>query len=99
MSHKYTTEEIRQIAVPIAKQYGVAKLALFGSYARGEQREDSDVDILIDKGDIRGLIKLGRFIDDLEGALGTSVDVLTYNDLLRSFISDAIRDEVVLYER
>ncbi|MDR3310373.1 MAG: nucleotidyltransferase domain-containing protein [Oscillospiraceae bacterium] len=55
MPSKYTTEEIKQIAVPIAQRYGVAKLALFGFYARGEQRDGSDIDFVADKGDLPGL--------------------------------------------
>ena len=48
MSDKvYTLDEIRAIAAPIAKQYGVAAMYLFGSYARGEQNAESDIDILL----------------------------------------------------
>lgn len=45
MSDKvYTLEEIRSIAIPIARRYGVAALYLFGSYARGEATPGSDLD-------------------------------------------------------
>lgn len=42
----YTIEQIRDIAVPIARSYGVSSLSLFGSYACGEATEDSDIDII-----------------------------------------------------
>ena len=44
----YTIEEIRAKAVPIAKKYGVKKLSLFGSYARGEADAQSDLDFMYD---------------------------------------------------
>ena len=40
----YTIDEIKRISVPIAKEYGVNSLSLFGSYARCEANEDSDID-------------------------------------------------------
>ena len=41
----YTIEEIKQKAIPIAQEYGVDSMSLFGSYARGEASEDSDLDL------------------------------------------------------
>lgn len=97
MEKLYTINEIRNISVPVAKKYGVRRLALFGSYARGDHSVTSDIDFLIDKGKIKGLEFFG-FINNLEDALGTRVDVLTYDSLRDSLIADAICDEVVLYE-
>ena len=98
MAKIYTIDEIKNISVPIAKKYGVQKLALFGSYARGEQKDTSDVDFIIDKGKIQGWEFFG-FINHLEDDLGIHVDVLTYDSLENSLIADAAVDEVVLYER
>lgn len=44
----YSIYEIQQRIAPVAKQYGVKAVFLFGSYARGEAREDSDIDLLVD---------------------------------------------------
>ncbi|MCL1829350.1 MAG: nucleotidyltransferase domain-containing protein [Oscillospiraceae bacterium] len=97
MERPYTIDEIKNISVPVARKYGVKKLALFGSYARGEQKLNSDIDFLIEKGKIKGWEFFG-FINNLEDDLGVHVDVLTYNSLQDSLISDAVGDEVVLYE-
>jgi len=99
----YTIEQIKEISVPVAKRYGVEKLALFGSYARGDQREDSDIDFLVNKGDIIGYEFYG-FINALEDELGTNVDVITYGSLKEAFIYDVLinevkSEEVILYER
>ena len=97
MDMPYTIDEIKKISIPVAQKYGVKKLALFGSCARGEQRPTSVIEFLIDKGRIRGLEFFG-FINDLEDNLGIPIDVLTYDSLKESLIADAIEDEVVLYE-
>jgi len=96
MSRTYTIDEIKTISVPVAQKYGVKKLALFGSYARGEQKEQSDIDFLIDKGKIQGWEFFG-FINALEDNLGVHVDVMTYDSLRESLVADSINDEVVLY--
>lgn len=97
MDKVYTIEEIKRISIPVAQKYGVKKLALFGSYARGEQMENSDVDFLIELGEVAGLQFFG-FIENLEEVLSLPVDVLTYRSLEQSLIADAIEDEVVIYE-
>ena len=68
MSEKiYTLDEIRSIAVPITKQYGVDALYLFGSYARGEATPQSDLDFRIERGRIRSLFLLSAMYSDLAG--------------------------------
>jgi len=94
----YTLDEIKTISIPVAQKYGVKKLALFGSYARGEQKVYSDIDFLIEKGNILDLFMLGGFINALQDNFGVRVDVLTYDSLRESMIADSIGDEVVLYE-
>ena len=94
----YSLDELRGIVGDVARQYGVKKVALFGSYSEGRQTADSDIDLLIDKGDIKGLIMFNGFINSLEEKLKKDVDVITYASLERSLIKDGIK-EVVLYER
>ncbi len=98
MKKPYTIEEIRRIAAPIAKAHGVKRMGLFGSYARGEANEESDVDFLIDKGKVLGLIKYFTFVYELEDALNCHVDVVTTTASNQKFINEIQNDEVVLYE-
>lgn len=96
-----TTEEIqrlKEIVRPIAEKRGVAKISLFGSRARGEERPDSDYDFLISCGQLKGLFALGGLYMDLKDALGTSVDVVTDTCDDPEFVQDIKQDEVVLYE-
>ncbi|MDO4442693.1 MAG: nucleotidyltransferase domain-containing protein [Slackia sp.] len=88
---------IEYFVVDLAKEYGAKKVSLFGSYARGEATEASDVDILLDKGDIRGLRVLD-FQDELAQRLGRPVDVVTTAGAGERFLSKIKKDEVVLYE-
>ena len=58
---RYTIEEIREKAIPLARAHGVGSLNLFGSYARNEATEDSNLDFYIDAGEIQGLICAAGF--------------------------------------
>lgn len=95
----YTIDELKIIIGDIAKQYGVKKIALFGSYSTGEETPDSDVDLLIDKGEIKGLFMFNSFVSSVQERLNKDVDVITYNSLNRSLIRDSVKNEVVLYEQ
>jgi predicted nucleotidyltransferase len=94
---KYTIEEIRQKVTPIAKRYGVAKVYLFGSYARGEAKAKSDIDFRIDAGKIRGYFKLAELYCDLEESLKAKVDLLTTCALEEKFLNKIAKEEVLLY--
>lgn len=93
----FGVEEIQYHVVELAKEYGASKVSLFGSYARGEADESSDVDILLEKGDIRGLRVLD-FQDALSRRLGKNVDVVTTEGASEKFLRRILEDEVVLYE-
>jgi predicted nucleotidyltransferase len=96
----YTTDEIKRIVAPIAREYGVKRLSLFGSYARGEATPQSDMDIrIVDRGDIRGLFKLCGFMGDLERNFETKVDVIAVDPDAREFLDEIKNDEVTIYEQ
>ena len=78
----YTIDEIRQRVLPVAEKYRLKAVYLFGSYARVEAREDSDIDLLIDATD-SGLLGLayGGLYHDLEEALDKSIDMITVKSL------------------
>lgn len=90
-------EDIRYHVASLSEQYGAAKVSLFGSYARGEANEDSDIDILLEKGDIKGLQVLD-FQEDLARRLDRPVDVVTTAGASERFLAKIRQDEVVLYE-
>ena len=93
-----TLEEITYAVIPLAEEYGAEKVSLFGSYARGEETSQSDVDILLEKGSIHGLQVLD-FQDALAQRLGRPVDVVTTEGASERFLSRIAPDAVTLYER
>ena len=97
MAIHYTISELRDIIAPLAREYGAERVYLFGSYARGDMTDGSDIDLSIDKGQIRGLALAGLLVD-LEDALGLSVDLLTTASLDERFLDSIQNDEVLLYE-
>ena len=77
----YTQQELITILIPIFKRYPIKRAAIFGSYARGEQSADSDLDLILDYEFSNELPDFLDFWDDLERILGTKADVLTFNSL------------------
>jgi uncharacterized protein len=71
----------RKDILRLAKRYGVTKLRVFGSVARGEATPDSDIDFLVEMEPNRSLFDLGGLLVELETLLGCKVDVLTEQSL------------------
>jgi len=85
--------QLKRKIIPILKHNGVIKAGIFGSYARGEQKKNSDIDILVQPPKGMGLKFVGMNLE-LEKKLGKKVDLLTYKSIhpyLKKYILD---DEV-----
>lgn len=95
---RYTIDEIKDRAVPIAKAYGIGKMSLFGSYARGEAKDDSDVDLYIERGRLKSLLQYLAFVDELENVLNCHVDVVTTGIEDKQFLSSITKEGVLIYE-
>ena len=93
-----TIEEIKRAVTPICERYGVERLSLFGSYARGEADEKSDVDLLVDGGKLVGF-EWGGFYADVQDALGVEIDVLSRRGTRQRFLDKIAKDEVLIYAR
>ena len=93
-------QTITQLIGEYFKTQPVLKAWLFGSYSRGEQREDSDVDILIlpDKSQHFSLFTLSEISEDLKELLGCEVDVITVGGLMPFARESANRDKILIYE-
>jgi hypothetical protein len=69
----------------IAARHGASNLRLFGSVVRGEERDDSDVDLLVDLAEDRGFADYLALVEELEAALSRRVDIVTERSLSRHF--------------
>ena len=99
MQGKYTVDEIKNIVTPIAQEYGVDSLYLFGSYSKGSASDKSDIDLHIEKGKIRSLFALTGFRLALEDALRLPVDLITSDISDKNFLRLIADEEVLLYRK
>ncbi|MDE6601414.1 MAG: nucleotidyltransferase domain-containing protein [Lachnospiraceae bacterium] len=95
----YSLNEIREKTRPIAEAYGIQSLGVFGSYARNEATEESDIDICVEKGALRSLLQYFAFVDELEAVLGCHVDVVTTEIEDKKFLNQILKERILLYVR
>ncbi|MCX6635702.1 MAG: nucleotidyltransferase family protein [Acidobacteria bacterium] len=86
----------REAILAIAARHGVTSIRVFGSFARGQARDDSDLDLLIEAGPIRTPWFPGGLLADLEEELGREVDVVEENGLHRLVRSQVLKEAVPL---
>ncbi len=90
--------EIKKTIIPIAYSYGVKRLYLFGSYAKGTANEKSDIDLLVEKGKPMSLLKLSGMRQKVQEALNLSVDLVTTAGIEDDFRKAIDGTEILLYE-
>jgi predicted nucleotidyltransferase len=105
----YTIEQIKELVKPIAQKYRLKTLWVFGSYARGEATNESDIDFLIDDPDFNlpSLYDLVDLCDDLKFELSKEIDLISTDALFSlrmreldpKFIDLVSKERIVLYER
>ena len=110
-----TIGDIRKRVIPIVIKYGINTFSLFGSYARNEANENSDLDFVMDKGDLKGLqyvslvqdledefkkgLQYVSLVQDLEDEFNCHVDVVSKGSSNKKFLEAISKEEVLLYER
>jgi predicted nucleotidyltransferase len=85
---------MRDAILETARDVGARDVRVFGSVARGEERPDSDIDILVTLEPGRTLMDLARLEAKLEALLGRSVDVTTVSALREPVRSTALREAI-----
>ncbi|MCD5417792.1 nucleotidyltransferase family protein [Candidatus Bipolaricaulota bacterium] len=93
---KIDTEDLKRKILPILQRYGVKRVGLFGSYVRGDMREDSDIDILVE---IEKDISLLDFVGvklEIEEALGVKVDLVEYNTIKSLLKERILKEQMVI---
>jgi len=105
----YTLDELREKITPIAEKYEIPAVYIFGSYARGEATEDSDVDVLFDGRGVKfpGMFGLGGLYNDLEESLRKDISLVEEAALEEPrvkvkrpwFYENVNREKVMVYGR
>ena len=96
-----TTNMIKTTVADYFKTQPVLKAWLFGSYSRGEQTNESDVDILVqyDRSQRIGLLKIAGMHIDLENLIGHKVDIVEDGTLRPWAVESVNKDKCLIYER
>jgi len=79
------------------KKEGAIKVAIFGSYARGEERPESDIDVLIEFSETKGLLTMVRIERELSEFLGIKVDLLTEGSISPYLIEGIKKEANVIF--
>lgn len=100
MSERLLKRDIKETMADFFKTQPVLRVWLFGSFARGEQHDDSDIDLLVtlDPSQSVGLRFFGMW-GELERLLGRSVDIVVEGDLEPYALDSFNRDKTLIYER
>ena len=91
----YTIKEIKNIIKPILNKYGITDIYLFGSYARGEAKNNSDIDIYCNQGNIKTLIDQGLLEDELESSLNKKVDIIFDSSYIDDYFKQQIKEDMI----
>ena len=90
-------DRILEQIVQALKEQGATKVAIFGSFARGEERPESDVDVIVEFSERKSLLDLVRIERELHETVGVKVDLLTEKSI-GPYLIDNVRQEMeVIY--
>ncbi len=87
-------DKLVSVKSELNERFGIERIALFGSYARDEAKEDSDVDIVILKMKKKDLLKRLQAKEFLQMKLNKKID-LGYFDSMKTFIKNRIKKELI----
>ena len=90
-----TIKQIKTIIKPILHKYGITNINIFGSYARGDANENSDIDIYCDRGNINTFIDQGLLEDELEKALNKKVDLIFDSSEVDEYFKNQIIEDMI----
>lgn len=94
-----TFEEIRNNIRPFIEEYGIKRVGIFGSYARGQAKESSDIDLLFDFQKEFGIFGLSHLKLCLEEKLGKNIDILEFSTIDPIIRDSILKDMVMIYEQ
>jgi len=104
----YSINEIKTLIEPIAIEYNLPAVYLFGSYARGDATDNSDIDFLIDDNNstLKSLFDIGGLFDDMMKVLSKKIDIVSINGLMSGthkvdimMRNEILNERVLIYDQ
>jgi predicted nucleotidyltransferase len=92
---KMVSPETKSIILDYLKEFNLLKVGIFGSFARGENKEGSDIDIMVEFKEPPSLLKLIKIENDLSEILGIKVDLVTKGALKNKRIKKSIKKDLI----
>ena len=90
-----TIKQIKTRMLPVMAKHGIHEVFLFGSYARGEATNKSDIDIYCESGDVKTLVDQGFLEDELEEALGKEVDIVFIGSQMDDYFKQQLEGDLI----
>jgi predicted nucleotidyltransferase len=87
--------EIKKIILSHLKDYNILKVGIFGSFARGDNKKGSDLDILVEFKESPSLLTLIKLENDLSEILGIKVDLVTTGALKNRRVKKSIKKDLI----
>ncbi len=97
--NQLSIDEIKEKIIPIMRAEGVTRASLFGSRVRGDHREDSDVDVLVEMPQNKSLFDFVGLKLKIEDSLKQSVDLVEYDSVKPALQNSILQNQILLYEK
>ena len=97
MAGRTLKKKIRESIIAILSRYDAERIAIFGSYARGDARNNSDIDILVRFARPKSLVQIVQIEDEICKSIHMKVDLVTENAVSPYLAGTIHRDEVVIF--
>lgn len=94
-----TIQAIKKQILPILRSQGITKAAIFGSFATGKEKTNSDIDLLVKFKRTPSLLDLSRLKLKLENRIGKTVDMITYDGVHPRLKNIILEEQKIIYEK
>ena len=90
--------ELKEKIISFLRKYDAERISIFGSYVRGEATPESDIDIIVEFKDVKGLITFIEIQEELSEAINIKVDLLTKEEISPYLIKRIKKEALVIYK-
>lgn len=95
MASTLSIDDLRSVVLPLLKQYGLKRAFLFGSYARGEASDNSDIDLIVERGADSRRLSVYALGEDVHEATGKRVDIFDMSELNEAPFKSTVTNEAI----